>query len=358
VGKTREQLSVAPLGTGKQPRVMQKWRGLTWLLCVLLIAGDLRAWDYERHRLINDLALGTLPKDFPRFALTPAARERILFLGGEPDRWRNNRERALRHLNNPDHYFDVEDLEPYQIKPADLSHFRYRFVEQMATARAQLKLELPEANADHLKGHPGFLPWAINENYLKLVSAFSYLKVFEEMGTDAEIANARANVIYRMGILSHFVGDTSQPLHTTRHFNGWQGENPNDYTTSRRFHSWIDGGFFKATTPPNRAALDKQLRPATVLKRPERKDLASGQFQSCLQYILASHAQMIPLYELDKAGHLDKETPAKGREFLNGQLAKGGQMLGDLWYTAWKEAPPDKFLQGYLARRKLAEEKK
>ena len=358
VGKTREQLSVAPLGAGKQPRAMQKWRGLTWLLCALLIAGDLRAWDYERHQLINDLALGTLPKDFPRFALTPAARERILFLGGEPDRWRNNRERALRHLNNPDHYFDVEDLEPYQIKPADLSHFRYRFVEQMATARARLKLELPEANADHLKGHPGFLPWAINENYLKLVSAFSYLKVFEEMGTDAEIANARANVIYRMGILSHFVGDTSQPLHTTRHFNGWQGENPNDYTTSRRFHSWIDGGFFKATTPPNRAALDKQLRPATVLKRPERKDLASGQFQSGLQYILASHAQMIPLYELDKAGHLDKETPAKGREFLNGQLAKGGQMLGDLWYTAWKEAPPDKFLQGYLARRKLAEEKK
>ena len=358
VGKTREQLSVAPLGTGKQPREMQKWRGLTWLLCALLIAGDLRAWDYERHRLINDLALGTLPKDFPRFALTPANRERILFLGGEPDRWRNNRERALRHLNNPDHYFDVEDLEPYQIKPADLSHFRYRFVEQMATARARLKLELPEANADHLKGHPGFLPWAINENYLKLVSAFSYLKVFEEMGTDAEIANARANVIYRMGILSHFVGDTSQPLHTTRHFNGWQGENPKDYTTSRRFHSWIDGGFFKATTPPNRAALAKQLRLAAVLKRPERKDLASGQFQSGLQYILASHAQMIPLYELDKAGHLDKETPAKGRAFLNGQLAKGGQMLGDLWYTAWKEAPPDKFLQGYLARRKLAEEKK
>ena len=86
--------------------------------------------------------------------------------------------------------------------------------------------------------------------------------------------------------------------------------------------------------------------------------MASGQFQSGLQYILASHAQMIPLYELDKAGHLDKETPAKGRAFLNGQLAKDGQMLGDLWYTAWKEAPPDKFLQGYLARRKLAEEKK
>ena len=67
---------------------------------------------------------------------------------------------------------------------------------------------------------------------------------------------------------------------------------------------------------------------------------------------------MIPLYELDKAGHLNKETPAKGQTFLNGQLVKGGQMLGDLWHTAWKEAPPDIFLQSYLARRKLAEEKK
>ena len=50
---------------------------------------------------------------------------------------------------------------------------------------------------------------------------------------------------------------------------------------------------------------------------------------------------MIPLYELDKAG-TNKETPARSRIFERpiGQC----QMLGDLWYTAWKEAPPDKFL--------------
>ena len=31
-------------------------------------------------------------------------------------------------------------------------------------------------------------------------------------------------------------------------------------------------------------------------------------------------------------------------------------MLGNLWFTAWKEAPPDRFLQVYLAQRKLKEE--
>ncbi|MDP6904775.1 MAG: hypothetical protein QF406_10040 [Verrucomicrobiota bacterium] len=325
-------------------------------LCLILIfwaTKPANAWDYERHRLINGLALKSLPKEFPRFVLLPTNLERVKFLAGEPDRWRNTRDRGLRHLNNPDHYFDVEYLELYHIKTETLSHFRYRFVEQMANARSKLKLELPEANADHIKNYPGFLPWSINEHYLKLLSAFSYLKVFEEMGTQQEIKNAQANVIYRMGILSHFVGDTSQPLHTTKHFNGWTGDNPNDYTTRRSFHSWIDGKFFINTQPPNEVKLQKQLRPAKLLIRPESKELASGHFQASLNYILKQHELVVPLYQLDKDGHLSEDSPDKGRLFLEKQLLVGAQMLGDLWFTAWKEAPPDRFLQGYLAKRKL-----
>ena len=312
-----------------------------------------KAWDYERHRLVNDLALTALPKDFPSFVQTDSNRERIMFLGGEPDRWRNNYDRALRHLNSPDHYFDVEYLEQYQLKAAKLSHFRYQFVEQMAIARRTFKLPLPSENPDNIKGHPGFLPWSINEHYLKLVSAFSYLKVFEEMGTTSEIANAHANVVYRMGILSHFVGDTSQPLHTTKHYNGWVGENPKDYTTSKRFHSWIDGGFFKATVAPDRSALIRRLKPAGLIKRPKARDDASGQFQTIMKYVLAQHGLVEPLYQLEKEKKLSPDTPSTGRAFLEEQLMKGSQMLGNLWITAWKEAPPDRFLQSYLAKRKL-----
>ena len=337
---------------------MKHQRSVIAAIAAVLFTLTAHAWDYERHRLINDLALTTLSKDFPAFVRLPANRERILFLSGEPDRWRNNRDRALRHLNSLDHYFDLEYLDPYQLKPADLSHFRYRYVEQMANARAHLKLELPEANPDHTKGHPGFLPWAINENYLKLVSAFSYLKVFEKMGTEEEKNNARANVIYRMGILSHYVGDAAQPLHTTKHFNGWVGDNPKDYTTSRRFHSWIDGGFFKATQSPDRAALAGALRPAKLIVRPLARDLASGHFQLALNFILDQHQKMEPLYQLENEKKLSPETPAAGKAFLETQLKTGAQYLGDLWQTAWSEAPPDRFLQTYLAQRQLQKEKK
>src|SRR5207245_10998215 len=46
-------------------------------------------WDYEGHRTVNQLALASLPADFPAFVREPANAERIAFLAGEPDRWRN-----------------------------------------------------------------------------------------------------------------------------------------------------------------------------------------------------------------------------------------------------------------------------
>src|SRR5688572_33299525 len=90
---------------------------------VMVCASRARAWDYEGHRVVNQLALAALPRDFPAFTKTAAARERIAFLGGEPDRWRNQGtgrhptdDVVLSHFAGPDHYFDLEDLEEYGIK--------------------------------------------------------------------------------------------------------------------------------------------------------------------------------------------------------------------------------------------------
>src|SRR5262245_6588123 len=77
-----------------------------------------RAWDYEGHRAVNQLALAALPADFPAFVKTPEARERIAFLAGEPDRWRNiTDDQSLPHFNGPDHYLDLEELADYGLTP-------------------------------------------------------------------------------------------------------------------------------------------------------------------------------------------------------------------------------------------------
>ena len=75
------------------------------------------------------------------------------------------------------------------------------------------------------------------------------MKTFQKYGgTPVEIANAQADIVYVMGVMGHFVGDGSQPLHTTMHFNGWVGDNPNGlHDASQKFHAWIDGGYFRKT---------------------------------------------------------------------------------------------------------------
>ena len=75
-----------------------------------------------------------------------------------------------------------------------------------------------------------------------------------------------------------------------------------------------------------------------------------------MQYILGQHALVEPLYQLNKEGDLSPDKPTKGKDFLQAQLQKSGSVLGDMWFTAWQEAPPDKYLQSYLAKRKLKKE--
>lgn len=321
-----------------------------------------RAWDYDGHRIVNQLALASLPAEFPAFVREPVAAERIAFLAGEPDRWKNVPDLPLRHENGPDHYLDMEQLEWAGLDLASLSPLRYEFAVQFAAGRAAHPDRFPpidpEKNADHVREWPGFLPWTITESFDRLKAAFSYLKAFETSGgTAAEIANAQANIIYLMGVMGHFVGDGAQPLHDTVYHNGWVGENPHGYTTDPKFHAWIDGGFI-AKTHIRFSGLASRARPARHLLA----ELLAGEwrdemFAVVMRYLVAQNGRVAPLYELEKAGQLKADgSPGSfgGREFIEEQLLRGGEMLGSIWLTAWRTAPPDQYLLDQLARRSAA----
>lgn len=342
---------------------MTRLRALAAGLAVLFLAAPaLRAWDYEGHRLVNLLALEALPTNFPAFVRGPAARERLAFLGGEADRWRNTPHYPLRHQNGPEHYFDFEDLTPLGLSATNLPPLRHEFIAHVFRVRAAHPgrfLAIAATNdLDRTKALPGLLPWRMAEDFARLKSAFSYLKAFEQAGgSAAELANARDNVIYLMGVMGHFPADGAQPLHTTRQYNGWTGDNPRGFTTNRGFHAWIDGGFLRKTGV-SFDELRPRVKPAPALApanpRPERDPA----FDFAAAYLARQFEEVIPLYELEKRGGLTGEDgPGKeGREFLLQQLLRGVEALATLWRTAWEQAPPDTYLLGQLARRAAAEQ--
>lgn len=158
---------------------------------------------------------------------------------------------------------------------------------------------------DRTRALLGFLPWAINENYAKLQSAFSSLKTFEELGTPEEIANARQNALYVMGVMGHYVGDAAQPLHTTKHHHGWVGENPRRYATNYGFHAWIDGGFIGRTGLKTETMLS-QVRPARSLWAGKTNAPGTGSFPLILDYVGEQHQLVEPLYQMDKERKLSR----------------------------------------------------
>jgi hypothetical protein len=250
----------------------------------------------------------------------------------------------------------LEDLPLYGLTPDTLPIMRYDFMADIARARAEHPEKFPpinpEKDSDHTRELDGFLPWAIVENYEKLKSGFSSLKAFRTHGgTPVEIANEEANLIYIMGVMGHYVGDGSQPLHTTRYYNGWDPKNnPKGYTIRNTFHAWIDTGYFRKAGGINVDDLIGKIQPATGI--PNADDPAAF-FHNVVNYLVEQNKYVEPLYQMEKDGELTGEGD-KGLQalpFLEGQLVKAGQMLGNIWYTAYLDAPEDTYLEKQLDAR-------
>ncbi|MDR1789675.1 MAG: hypothetical protein LBR12_04960, partial [Opitutaceae bacterium] len=306
------------------------------------------AWDYEGHRAVNQIALAALPPDFPSFVRDPAVAERIAFLSGEPDRWRNSAENALHNCNKPEHYIDAEDPADAGLPLATLTPFRYVFIARYDKARradpARFPPVAPEKNRDGVRDLCGLLPWAIIENYGRIEAVFSRLKTLaRDRAPDEELAAARAAAAYLMGVMGHYVGDATQPLHTTKHHNGWSGPNPNRYTTSRKIHAWIDGGVF-ARASFDTGKLRAAARPPEKLPPPVASAPGGTPplHSAILSWIGEQNRRVEPLYRLVRSNDLAIDaTPTKrGEDFIGEQLLRGGRMLASLWLAAWQNAAP------------------
>ena len=57
------------------------------------------------------------PKDFPPSYQPPLPYLHRFPLGANPDCWRNTTDLALKHVNGPNHYIDIEELLLYGLTP-------------------------------------------------------------------------------------------------------------------------------------------------------------------------------------------------------------------------------------------------
>jgi hypothetical protein len=273
------------------------------------------AWGNEGHTYINRVAAEKIPADMPRF-LRRAVTE-IAYLGPEPDRWRSPSEFALKNAQEPDHFIDLERVDWLDPLPQG----RYEFYRKLYEKRAATT----DHGDDYLPEHVGLQPYITMEVYGRLKAAFREYR--QRRASNQPTGAVQQAIIFYAGWLGHYVGDGSQPLHTTIHYNGWVGPNPNGYTTAHGIHAQFETAYVAA----NITAKDF----AAIVKHPERLD---DPFARYVAYLRQSNSMVEKVYVLEKAGGFTEKGSAEAFDFTTHRLAAASQMLVNLWYTAWLES--------------------
>lgn len=306
------------------------------------------AWDAHGHRVVTRLALdafvaaagqatsGEPTSPLPDWLISDHARSMIAYQSSEADRYRGTRSNYLAHENNPEHYLDVEDLENYGLTLETVPPLRAQYIAAMAVARHEhgdnIPPHNPKLNPSGDQEWPGFVVHAIMEQHAKLTSAMKTARTLEQLNDPKrapQLEMARANVLTHMGHLSHFVGDTAQPLHTTKHHHGWVGDNPKGYTTDRGIHSYIDGKILDIHKLDYQS-LKSSAKPAAAIDQVDP-------WKDVLAYLQRSHDEVEPLYMLKQTGDLELET---GKVFIAERLTDAGSMLGAMYASAWALSMP------------------
>lgn len=265
-------------------------------------------WGFHGHRLINQMAIYTLPEallPFYKFhnhtisenAVNPDKRRYAI--AGEQER----------------HYIDIDHYYSYTPHPLD-------------TLKHPWTIAVAIFQEDTLRKH-GILPWTIEEYKYKLQNAF-YAKNLEK-------------IIQYSADIGHYIADAHVPLHTTKNYNG-------QFTNQQGIHGlWEsrlvelyagDYNFFVGKSSyisylPNfiwDIVQDSFLKVDSVLSLEAE---LNREFPAHRKYAYEQRGnQQIQIYSQEYASEYHERL----NSMVEKQMRKSILAIGSIWYTAWVDA--------------------
>jgi hypothetical protein len=272
------------------------------ILVILAMPSAARAWDSGTHRMITRIAVAVLPASSMQSFLEEHINPLQEF-STDPD----TKLRALYGRAEERRHFI--DLEVYGPNPWS----------ELLPDRRDMDRVFGAATLDR----SGSLPWTIED----VANALQRAWMKGDCGA----------VLRQSGYLSHYIGDASQPLHSTVHYDGYD-------RSDRGLHLRIEN------------AVDEETRELTL---PVRQDVSLRPITSVWDVALAeireSSIHVESLIDADRYARMH----AKGdrdeyrrilmreeRDLVEHQLARGVSVLAEVWSFAWQRAGQPKVCGG------------
>jgi hypothetical protein len=317
------------------------------VLCAgLLTFQPLGAWGFRGHTVANLAAVESIGSDGPAFLKTYKAY--IGHLGPIPDAWRSASEPYLRISEDPNHGWYTESFDFMKEIPRSRTEFTLRVYDEYLRVT---KTDPERAKLLNIR-YTGLQAYSMMEGYERMKAGMrlyrlasganpgltsryrnidkTYASISPAFSDPKQVKEYLAqDVAFYMGWLGHYIADAAQPLHNSRHHDGWDGDNPKGYTRDPDIH-----GRFETEYVDLISVKESDVLPF-VAKQPRHLD---DPWTAILDHMIQARDSAEDVYRLDLRGAFKDPKDAEARKLVFSRLGSGAGFLRDLAYTAWIES--------------------
>jgi hypothetical protein len=325
-------------------------------------AGHAYGWGHSGHVFIGEAAIMNMVRDVPEFWHDDSSAFDVGELAAEADISKSAGDAATPNSDvhdlerDPGHFIDLDDS-GYDIPAAGYPQVdALKLSNLLAPGQGRrdfdtlLRNNTPAGFASQPTQYVGYLPYNIVDQWEQIRKDFAYLRAFKAAIANPATAAAdrdyfkkelvirRRLLVRDVGYWAHFVGDASQPMHVSIHFNGWGTyPNPQGYTTSP-IHAPFEGVFVKNNI--KRDDVSAAMAPYKSCEDVTGVSKCAGIEPRVRAYLQQTLNAVIPLYELTKSlgngNPWTTKTPTPAQKaFVVARLAAGANELRDEIVDAW-----------------------
>jgi hypothetical protein len=319
--------------------------GLT-LGFVIGLTCEVHAWGGRGHAAICETAV-FLVKEHGLKEYLQNKPQMMGHLCNMPDFYWRSLSSEQTKLGNPTHFIDVE------ITGLKVSDVPLNFKNLVETYTGKPNLFKKEAIIYNVPSEFGSVWWRVDQFYRRFLTFNKELQKAEapKNQKDATDDNHPYNkAVYEMvvslGLMGHFVGDTSQPLHNTANYDGYEtGHGGLHAYYEDEVVSQFDGDLQSRVLKQARATKNaKFLKPATVLEK--MKTLSESSMEELKLILKLDPIKKPSTVSTEKGMQLrtpaERESAAIGYKKFNQiiatQLSRSALLLAKLWDDAYIEA--------------------
>lgn len=274
---------------------------LIFLLVLLCSLRPGHAWSLAGHSLIAAGAVEALPPEVPDWFRAGAAQ--IAHDAQTPDIEKDKTLPMMNEAEYPRHFFDWELIGLDALPPT-----RRDFYRQCARKRVN-------------PSEVGELPYVLAEWTQRLTMDFAQTRAFPNN------AFARNKAIVTAGLLSHYAGDATMPLHVTVDYDG--RADANGKSPRSGIHASVDSLIDKLRLTPTQLAQDQTIEPLPDLWQGIEAQLRESRSHIDQTYALESQ---LPL----EKGAYTPSPAVSAFALERGRMAT--QFTAQLFLTAWRDS--------------------